>query len=398
MRRAARSTLFLILVAAVVCVGLVGASLAAPLRTPTNPGTTDLVAWWSLNEESGTRADNAGSNNLTDNNTVGYAAGVQGNAANFTALNNEALTIADNANLRANGSFSIGGWFYLKSSGVSQDIATKWITGTGNREYALRVTASNKLTFFASNDGTTYIQAETPALSTSTWYFAIAWFDAGTGYAHIQLDNGTTANSAGTIASILSGSNSFALSRLGSLTLDGYEDEIFIYNGRTLSADERSWLYNAGSGRRYCEVANNCPEFLTATASALTATFQANQTATAAALTATFEANQTATAAQATADYWANETATAVALTATAESWTHTPTPTATYTPTNTATATATIDLTRMAAIPTWAYGSTISYGDVATFNALACLIVVAALFAVGWLVMHLIRSRGSGG
>jgi len=37
---------------------------------------TDLVSWWSLSETSGTRYDQNGTNNLTDNNSVGWAAGV----------------------------------------------------------------------------------------------------------------------------------------------------------------------------------------------------------------------------------------------------------------------------------------------------------------------------------
>ena len=37
---------------------------------------TDLVSWWSLSETSGTRYDQHGTNNLTDNGSVGWAAGV----------------------------------------------------------------------------------------------------------------------------------------------------------------------------------------------------------------------------------------------------------------------------------------------------------------------------------
>ena len=37
---------------------------------------TGLVSWWSLSETSGTRYDQHGTNNLTDNNSVGWAAGI----------------------------------------------------------------------------------------------------------------------------------------------------------------------------------------------------------------------------------------------------------------------------------------------------------------------------------
>ena len=41
----------------------------------TNPGTTDLIAWEELNEESGTRVDAHGSNDLADDNTVLFDTG-----------------------------------------------------------------------------------------------------------------------------------------------------------------------------------------------------------------------------------------------------------------------------------------------------------------------------------
>jgi len=52
-----------------------------------------LVSWWDLDEESGIRYDSVGSNDLTDNNTVGYDNGKIVNAASFVATNGERLTL-----------------------------------------------------------------------------------------------------------------------------------------------------------------------------------------------------------------------------------------------------------------------------------------------------------------
>src|SRR6056300_304684 len=50
--------------------------------------TTDLVSFWKLDEASGTRVDAFGSNDLTDNNTVGQGTGtVYANAADFERSN-----------------------------------------------------------------------------------------------------------------------------------------------------------------------------------------------------------------------------------------------------------------------------------------------------------------------
>ena len=67
----------------------IGSAAAAPASTL----LTGLVSWWKLDEESGTRADAVGTNHHTDNNTVGYASGKIGNAANFVAANSESLTL-----------------------------------------------------------------------------------------------------------------------------------------------------------------------------------------------------------------------------------------------------------------------------------------------------------------
>lgn len=70
--------------------------------------TTGLVSWWELDEVSGVRYDSHGSNDLTDNNTVGSATAVagamNGNAASFVSANNE----------------------YLNSSAISLDLSSGW--------------------------------------------------------------------------------------------------------------------------------------------------------------------------------------------------------------------------------------------------------------------------------
>ena len=58
-----------------------------------------LVSYWILGEASGERADSHDSNPLTDNNTVGQAAGKITNAADFIPGNSEYLNHADNASL-----------------------------------------------------------------------------------------------------------------------------------------------------------------------------------------------------------------------------------------------------------------------------------------------------------
>ena len=83
---------------------------------PTNPGTTNLEAWWKLDEESGTRDDAHGSNDLSDNNTVGFTAGKYSNAASFILANSEYLSIGDNNSLSTGDiDFTLGCWVEIAS-------------------------------------------------------------------------------------------------------------------------------------------------------------------------------------------------------------------------------------------------------------------------------------------
>jgi hypothetical protein len=61
--------------------------------------TDNLIAFWGLEEASGTRNDAHGSNHLIDNNTVGSATGRVGTCANFDRFTDEHLSIVDNAAL-----------------------------------------------------------------------------------------------------------------------------------------------------------------------------------------------------------------------------------------------------------------------------------------------------------
>ena len=65
-------------------------------RRPTNSWKRGLVAYWRLDETSGSRLDSSGNGHtLTDNNTVTSGAGKVGTAAVFTRASSERLSRAD---------------------------------------------------------------------------------------------------------------------------------------------------------------------------------------------------------------------------------------------------------------------------------------------------------------
>lgn len=235
-----------------------GASLypAWLLRQSGSSLLTGLVSYWNLDEQSGTRDDAVGSNDLTDNNTVGYVAGKNGNAANLVKINTEFLSrsvgpwqgdaVTISAWLKvptlpgASSSFVI--W---NKAGASWSVETTWVLGTN----------VNKLRFFVCN-GTTFfpVQAGTDMLADS-WYHVIATYDdLGDRKPRMRLNGaaalvGSTALT-GTWVKPASGVLLFARIPPASTCVDVVLDEVALWN-RVLTDEEVAELYAAGAGKFY---------------------------------------------------------------------------------------------------------------------------------------------------
>lgn len=226
------------------------------------PGMHDsLIAYWKLGEASGTRVDSHGSNNITDNNTVTQAAGIQGNAAQFTAANSEYLSLADNAAMStANIDWAFAGWVYFDTvvGGIAEDLVAKYNSSVAaEREYLLFLNSSspNRLSW-SVRDGAggteTNVTASTfGTVPTAQWLFVVVDHNAATDIISIAVNNGTadtashTVGGADTIAPFAIGVRSG-----GSSYMNGRIDETAFWK-RILTSDERSYLWNGGLGRTY---------------------------------------------------------------------------------------------------------------------------------------------------
>ena len=217
-----------------------------------------LLYRWSFNEESGTRADSVDAADLTDNNTVGFGVGKNGNAASFVSGNNETLTKAsfetglttaatwvlwlnptDFANFRA----PLTKWAYQTDG--------EWIIDLEQTNGKIRIYIANALNDAGNNFVTT-----TEALTAGVWTNVIITYDGSLAAANrvaIYFDDvAATLTVNGTIAASLQSSASAALT-FGNVTsglawsYNGLIDEPLIYS-RVLTAAERTLLYNAGAG------------------------------------------------------------------------------------------------------------------------------------------------------
>jgi hypothetical protein len=212
----------------------------------------DLVAYWKLDETSGTRFDSANSNNLSDNNTVGSASGKIGNAADFVAANSEYLE-ASGVGAFGDTPFTVTGWFYLDAATGFQTIVSRYTTDTNDREWLLRVD-SGVPTFFVNNDGIGAPDGvvSASAVSAGAWHFVVAWHDSVGNTINIQVDNGTVNSAAYSLGVYANSSKALYIGTTSPSVgfMDGRIDEIGLW-GRLLTSAERTILYNSDSGLTY---------------------------------------------------------------------------------------------------------------------------------------------------
>lgn len=222
--------------------------------------TDSLISYWSLDEASGNALDAHGSNDLTDNNTVGSATGKINGARDFESSNSEYFARADNSDLSTGDiDFTFACWVQLESKpGSRMTIAAKMADGTPANNSEWGVFWSNTADRFQTivSDGSSGFVALSAnnfgAPSTAAWYFVVAWHDSSANTLNIQVNNGTVDSvsySSGLI-------NSTAAFHLGRITAadgqywDGLIDEAGFWK-RVLTSDERTSLYNSGNGLAY---------------------------------------------------------------------------------------------------------------------------------------------------
>lgn len=208
------------------------------------------VAYWSLDEASGTRFDSVGTNNLT---AIGSATGsvvrVSWGATNYhdpTAW----LYAADSPQLTLASNWTVGGWFQGYSQAtVPTDLITK------SNEWRLYYTGAtaNRYRFAFGDADLNYAVSGTAGLTTNRFY--LVWWDGATlsmqiGDAGVMADVYTTnLNTSGaTITPPTDTSSLLSVLRSTDSTMIAAADEVFIAD-RVLTAAERTNLFNVNAGR-----------------------------------------------------------------------------------------------------------------------------------------------------
>lgn len=218
-----------------------------------------LTSWWEMTEISGVRNDSKGANHLAINGSVTTASGVRGAgdvAAAFAG--NGRLTAASSDSLRISpggGAHCMFGWVYLTSNNGIQYFFSKWDDGTTTAPGAQYMGSLVSSNYYGQNGGTSYTSAMAPAPAAGAWHFYVMWRDPVDGKVRLQIDNGAIAESAGASnpnpnsADLFFGGNYAA-----TYIMNGRLQRWGWINGAILTADERAWIFNGGSGRTFSEV------------------------------------------------------------------------------------------------------------------------------------------------
>lgn len=201
--------------------------------------TTGLVAWWKLNEVSGTADDSSPNNNLgTLNGGATYVTSQSnyGRALSLVAAG-DGLTVPDDPSLDMTGAFSVTAWVNPSSAGTSwRTLVTK--NGSGFNTYFLNAysdCAGNAPQGGHSNGTTTLLLCDPTPLSSSTWTHLAYTFDGTTAILYrngVAVATGTTsAQPVATTGTLQLGKNQFGHQFLGLI------DAVHLYN-RALTATD----------------------------------------------------------------------------------------------------------------------------------------------------------------
>lgn len=216
--------------------------------------TTNLVAYWKLDESSGSRSDSGPSGyTLTGVGTVGSASGKINNGANFTG-STQGLQRANPTNLHFTSDFSISFWINLNTQVGTNAYYILGGTDDVTRTYyfGYRDNAGTKELGLFISDGTNSSVWVTQTLNTATWYHLVLVYSASAGSMQWYVNNVALTLKTGLRTSINSSTQTYTLGNANGLAqaLIGVIDEYGAWS-RTLNSTEVSQLYNSGNGLTY---------------------------------------------------------------------------------------------------------------------------------------------------
>ena len=220
------------------------------------PLTQNLVGFWEFDDAT----EELGRYALTEWNAPTYGAGLVGNAVTLASASTQYLDRAYTDALSPPGDFEWFGWVNFTTVGADRMLVNMGNANAGNYPHSMAyelmyVNSGTKFRWTVGNDTTSLVLSSTfGAPSTGTWYAVNAWHQAGVGLG-LKINNG-----AGDTGAYVSGSYHPAYNltfgkwtNFNGARHNGLLDQWGFWS-RLLTAQERTFLYNAGAGRTYAQI------------------------------------------------------------------------------------------------------------------------------------------------
>ena len=215
--------------------------------------TTNLLAYYKLDESSGNRADAHGSFTLTDNNTVLSATGIINDGADFVRANNEFLSNASfGASVSAN-DWSVSAWFNFPSVTGQTVFGLRPSSGAANLiQIETDPTTSLVRIIVRNSSNVTRKDYSNLTAAANTSNHVVLTRQGDNVELYVNGSNAsTTKNTDATLVMTSTARTLYIGAELSASNVaDGVIDEVGFWN-RLLTSTEVTELYNAGAGLAY---------------------------------------------------------------------------------------------------------------------------------------------------
>lgn len=229
------------------------------MATISDDFSTNLKAYWKMEEASGTRVDEtANSHDLLDGNTVTTATGIIDEGADFAEANEEYLYLADHADFDlGSGDFAFSFWNYFDTLDSGALLRKGVYAGRSYMLYSINGASCRWIVSTSgANDVTVFSSDLTTWIVTGAWLHFVITRVSGTTKLYINgterasgADTNTYYNDGATFT--LMSNPDFNTVQGGNFAIDGKMDEMGFWKGTGLTSANVTTIYNSGSGIPY---------------------------------------------------------------------------------------------------------------------------------------------------
>jgi len=236
---------------------LIPGVVASSVQAEESPLMENLLAYWKLDETTGTTLyDEESNKNITTNGTINQT-GILGKAVDIGSGQHIQLTYDATVNFNQS-AWSFSFWYNPDNNAntLGHNVYLLYVrTTTGYTVRFLQISSNNYLNIIVKNSSASeyYSDSDQAFAGTGSWYHIVLVF-RGDGYQTQIWVNGSnhTAGYSPTFSGTIGTQDDYAVYGNGvingtSLFMDGRLDEIGLW-ARALTSDEIATLYNSGSG------------------------------------------------------------------------------------------------------------------------------------------------------